>query len=139
MTVDTSVTGLTVVASEHDPSETADRLAAAVTSHGMTVMARIDHAAAAAAVGLSLRPTEVIVFGNPLGGTPLMQAAQTAGIDLPLKALVWQDEGGRTWLGYNAPKWIAERHGIGGLDGAIGKMAQALSVVVGQAAGPDPG
>ncbi len=105
-----------------------DRLAAAVTSRG--VLARIDHAAAAANVGLELRPTEVLIFGNPRAGTPLMQAAQTIGIDLPLKALVWQDEGGKTWLAYNEPKWLARRHGADvGADRILDAMTAALGAV----------
>ena len=122
--------GLIVRESRHDPHETAERLAAAVTAHGMAVMARVDHAAAAAKVGLSLRPTEVLIFGNPKGGTPLMQVVQTIGIDLPLKALVWQDEAGKTWVGYNDPHWIATRHGaaIGG-DAALAAMTKALAAV----------
>ena len=95
--------GLIVRASRHEPKETMDRLVAAVTARGAAVVARIDHAAAAAAVGLALAPTEVLVFGNPRAGTPLMQAAQTIGIDLPLKALVWRDAAGITRLGYNDP------------------------------------
>src|SRR5579862_9816272 len=106
--------GLVVIQSRHGPAETADRLAAAIAEHGMTVMARIDHAGAAAKVGMQLRATELLIFGNPRGGTPLMQAAQTIGIDLPLKALVWQDEEGRTWVGYNDPRWLAARHGVVG-------------------------
>ncbi len=103
--------GLITCLSHHGAKETADRLAAAVTARGLTILARIDHAAAAAQVGLTLRPTEVLIFGNPQAGTPLMQVAQTIGIDLPLKALVWQDETGQTWLSYNDPKWLAQRHG----------------------------
>jgi uncharacterized protein (DUF302 family) len=106
-----SVDGLTICSSSFGPTETMDRLAAAVTGHGMAVLARIDHAAAAAAVGMPLRPTEVLIFGNPRAGTPLMQSTQSVGIDLPLKALVWQDEHGATWLGYNDPRWLADRHG----------------------------
>jgi uncharacterized protein (DUF302 family) len=102
--------GLVTCPSRHGPKETMDRLAAAVTDQGMSVLARMDHAAAAAEVGLTLRPTEVLIFGNPRGGTPLMQVAQTIGIDLPLKALVWQDEAGKTWLSYNDPEWLAQRH-----------------------------
>jgi uncharacterized protein (DUF302 family) len=120
--------GLVVRASAFGPGETVDRLIAAVTGRGLTVMARIDHAAAAAQAGLQLRPTEVVMFGNPRGGTPLMQVAQTIGVDLPLRALVWQDEAGRTWLGYNDPRWLAERHGAtaaAGLDG----MAAALAAI----------
>ncbi len=78
----------------------------------MTVFARINHQAGAAAVGLTLQPTEVVIFGNAKGGTPLMQSGQTAGIDLPLKILVWQEASGKTWLSYNDPQWIARRHGL---------------------------
>ena len=85
--------GLIACVSKFGPKKTVDRLAAAGTSRGISIMARIDHAAAAAAVGMKLRPTEVLIFGNPRAGTPLMQAAQTVGIDLPLRALVWRDEG----------------------------------------------
>jgi uncharacterized protein (DUF302 family) len=139
MTVDTPRPGLTVLASKLGPQETAARLVAALTARGMTVISRVNHAAGAAAVGMVLRPTELIVFGNPLVGTPLMQAVQTTGIDLPLRALVWQDEAGATWLGYIAPGWIAECHGIAGeLDATIEKMAQALFVVSRQAVGHDP-
>src|SRR6516162_398502 len=87
--------GLVACVSKFGPKETMDRLAAAVTTRGISIMARIDHAAAAAAVGMELRPTEVLIFGNPQAGTPLMQAIQTVGIDLPLKALVWRDESGK--------------------------------------------
>ena len=119
--------GLTTRASDHGPKETMDRLAAAVTGRGMTILARIDHAAAAAAVGLALRPTEVLIFGNPTAGTPLMQAAQTAGIDLPLRALVWLDEEGKTWLAYNDPRWLAQRHGVDrGAEATLGAMTAAL-------------
>jgi len=104
--------GLTTIASAFGPKETADRLAAAVTAKGLTVFARIDHAAGAQAVGMELRPTEVLLFGNAKGGTPLMQAQQSAGIDLPLKALIWQNKTGQTFLSYNDPAWIAARHGI---------------------------
>jgi uncharacterized protein (DUF302 family) len=103
--------GLTTLASAHSAKETMDRLEAAVKAKGLTVFARIDHAAGAKAAGLALRPTEVLIFGNAQGGTPLMQALQTAGIDLPLKVLVWEDPGGKAWLSYNEPAWIARRHG----------------------------
>ncbi|MDQ1741517.1 MAG: hypothetical protein QOE53_3169, partial [Pseudonocardiales bacterium] len=85
-----------------------DRLQAEIRAKGMTVFARIDHAAGATEVGLTLAPTELIIFGNARGGTPLMQSVQTVGIDLPLKALVWEDADGNTWLSYNEPEWIAE-------------------------------
>jgi uncharacterized protein (DUF302 family) len=125
-----AVDGLTTLPSSHGPKETMDRLEAEVKAKGMTVFARIDHAAGAAAVGLALRPTEVLVFGNAKAGTPLMQAAQTIGIDLPLKALVWQDEAGKTWLSYNDPAWLAKRHGVGSESAAaINVMVGALSAV----------
>jgi uncharacterized protein (DUF302 family) len=103
--------GLITVPSDFGPKETLDRLEAAIKAGGMTVFARIDHAAGAASVGLMLRPTELLIFGNARGGTPLMQALQTTGIDLPLKALVYEDASGKAWLAYNEPAWIAQRHG----------------------------
>ena len=128
------VDGLTTVRSGHGPKETMDRLAAAVTVRGMAILARIDHAAAAAEVGMTLRPTALLVFGNPKAGTPLMQAAQTMGIDLPLKLLVWQDEQGTTWIGHNDPEWLATRHGLGGTP-VLGAMAKALAAIAAEAAG----
>jgi uncharacterized protein (DUF302 family) len=104
--------GLHTIRSHHGPGETMSRLQAEVEAKGLTVFARVDHAAGAAAVGLSLRPTELLMFGNAKGGTPLMQAVQTIGIDLPLKMLVWQDASGDTWLSYNDPSWLAKRHGL---------------------------
>lgn len=104
--------GLTTIPSSYGPKETMDRLEAEIKAKGMTVFARIDHAAGAAQAGLSLRPTEVLIFGNAKAGTPLMQSNQTIGIDLPLKALVWQDANGKVWLSYNEPSWLAQRHGL---------------------------
>jgi len=128
--------GLTTCKSTFGPKETMDRLVAAGTGRGMAVLARIDHAAAAAKVGMALRPTEVLIFGNPRAGTPLMQASQTLGIDLPLRALVWQDEAGATWLGYNDPQWLARRHGPQlGSEPALQPMLYALAAVAQEAAG----
>ena len=90
--------GLITIASAHSVKDTIDRLAADVTSKGMTVFARIDHAAGAQGAGLALRPTELLIFGNAKGGTPLMQSQQTIGIDLPLKALAFEDAAGAVWL-----------------------------------------
>ena len=104
--------GLTICASSRGPDETLRRLEDAINSRGMTVFARIDHAAAAAEVGLRLRPTTVLIFGSARAGTPLMQTAQTMGIDLPLKALVWQDAESKTWIAYNDPTWLAKRHDV---------------------------
>ena len=126
--------GLTACVSSHGPKETMDRLIAAVTSRGMTVLARIDHAAAAVKAGMELRPTEVVLFGNPRAGTPLMQVAQTIGIDLPLKALVWQDTDGKTWFAYNDPKWLAKRHqALVGTERSLGAMTDALAAVAKEA------
>ena len=127
--------GLIARVSRHEPKETMDRLAAAVSARGAAVVARIDHAAAAAAVGLALAPTEVLVFGNPRAGTPLMQAAQTIGIDLPLRALVWRDAAGATDVGYNDPRWLARRHGAEvGNEPILKAMADFLAAVAEEAA-----
>jgi uncharacterized protein (DUF302 family) len=107
-----SADGLITVSSSFGPEETMKRLEAEVRAKGMTVFARVDHAAGAAEAGLPLRPTDLLIFGAARGGTPLMQAAQTIGIDLPLKALVWQDEEGKTFLSYNDPAYLAHRHGL---------------------------
>ena len=122
--------GLTMLRSSYGPKDTMNRLEAELRAKGMTVFARIDHAAGAKAVGLPLRPTEVLIFGNAKAGTPLMQSVQTVGIDLPLKALVWQDASGKTWLSYNDPAWLAKRHGLGGeTEAAVNIMAGALEAV----------
>jgi uncharacterized protein (DUF302 family) len=119
--------GLTTIPSNHGPKETMDRLEAEIKTRGMVVFARIDHAAGAAQAGLSLRPTEVLIFGNAKAGTPLMQAEQTIGIDLPLRALVWQDANGKVWLSYNEPSWLAQRHGLAAATkAAVDAMADGL-------------
>jgi uncharacterized protein (DUF302 family) len=123
--------GLITLQSSHGPKETMIRLAAAVEAKGMTVFAHIDHAAGAAAAGLSLPPTDLLIFGNAKAGTPLMQLVQTMGIDLPLKALVWQDgSSGTTWLSYNDPNWLAQRHGVGHeSEATLHAMAAALNAL----------
>jgi uncharacterized protein (DUF302 family) len=125
--------GLVAVKSAHPPKATLDRFEAAAKERGLTVFARIDHAAGAARVNATLRPTELLIFGNPQGGTPFMQCAQSVGIDLPLKALVWEDAQGQSWLGYNDPAWVAQRHGAGAcpvvenLKKALGGLAEAAT------------
>ncbi len=125
--------GLISVASTFSPKETVERLEAAIKSKGLTLFARVDHAAGAKAVGMDLRPTEVLLFGNAKGGTPLMEMQQTIGIDLPLKAVVWQDAAGKTWLSYNDPAWIAQRHGVeapqvvAALSAALAGLAKAAT------------
>jgi uncharacterized protein (DUF302 family) len=126
-------TGLITVAGDWSVSETIDRLQAAITAAGLLVFPRIDHADNAAQVGLPLRPTELLIFGNPRGGTPLMQDRQTSGIDLPAKALAWQDADGRTWLSYNDADWIADRHQLGsGSEAAVQAMRAGLAALVHQ-------
>jgi uncharacterized protein (DUF302 family) len=126
--------GLITTPSAHDPIATLDRLTAAIEGKGMTVIARIDHAGAAAKVGLTLRATEVVIFGNPRAGTGLMQAAQTMGIDLPLRALVWQDESGKTQLSYNDPRWLAGRHRLGAdVEKTLAAMSNALAALAKEA------
>jgi uncharacterized protein (DUF302 family) len=127
--------GLITVASDAPVGETIDRLVETVTAAGMRVFARIDHAAGAVEVGMELRPTELVLFGHPRGGTPLMQDRQTAGIDLPLKALAWEDEHGRVWLTANDPEWLARRHGLGEESRqAVAALTAGLERVMGVAA-----
>ncbi|WP_258583582.1 DUF302 domain-containing protein [Mesorhizobium sp. AR02] len=130
--------GLITVESRFGVTETIDRLAEVVKRAGLLVFARIDHAAGARDVGASLRPTELLIFGNPRGGTPLMQDSQLAGIDLPVKALGWEDEQGQVWLSYDDPHWIAERHGLGEASSeAVAAIAASMEKVIAAAAGMD--
>jgi uncharacterized protein (DUF302 family) len=126
--------GLTSIQSSFGPKETMDRLETEIRARGLTIFARIDHAAGAAEVGLELRPTELFIFGNARGGTPLMQSVQTVGIDLPLKALVWQDAAGKTWISYNEPKWIVQRHGVANAEPIVTRMTDQLSAIANAAA-----
>jgi uncharacterized protein (DUF302 family) len=130
----TIVEGLTTVPSRFGPKETMDRLATEIQAREMKVFARIDHAAGATEVGLTLRPTELIIFGNARGGTPFMQSVQTVGIDLPLRVLVWEDAAGKTWLSYNEPGWIARRHGVSDAEQVVSKMGAAVSAIARKAA-----
>jgi uncharacterized protein (DUF302 family) len=126
--------GLVSLQSNVSARDTLDRLLAALAARHLTVFARVDHAAGAASVGLSLRPTELVLFGNPQGGTPLMQDQQSSGIDLPLKALVWEDAEGKAWLTYSNPIWLAKRHGLGAAsDAAIKAMTGLLSTIAQEA------
>jgi uncharacterized protein (DUF302 family) len=122
-----AVDGLTTIPSTFGVRQTADQLEADIKAKGMTVFARIDHAAGAAAVGLPLPPMELLIFGTAKAGTPLMQADPTMGIDLPLKALVYEDPAGKVWLSYNDPRWLAQRHGPGiAVAQIVNAMAAAL-------------
>jgi len=127
---------LTTVSSHWGPKETLDRLEAEVKAKGLTVFARIDHAAGAAAVGMTLLPTAVLIFGNARGGTPLMQANQLVGIDLPLKVLVWQDTSGKAWMSYYDPTVLVRRHGLPPEAGMVaGNLAAALKALTSKAGG----
>ena len=127
--------GLITLESARGVNDTVDAIEADITSKGLTVFARVDHAAGAREVGLALRPTLLVIFGNAKGGTPLMQAQQAIGIDLPLKALVWQDASGVTWLSYNDPAWLARRHGLGhGADPTVQALTAALGAIAKKAA-----
>ena len=118
--------GMISIKSAHTVAVTADRLEKILVSKGMTVFKRIDHAAGAQKVGKTLRPTELVIFGNPKVGTPLMLCRQSVAIDLPQKALIWQDEAGQVWFSYNDPKYLAMRHNIQGCDKVLKKVAGAL-------------
>ena len=122
-------TSLVVQKSAHDVTTTVARLEAAIKQRGATIIAKVDHAAAAKANGLELRPTIVLIFGNPKLGTPLMQSNQTAGLDLPLRIVVWQDAGGAVMLGYRTPTSLAEAHSIQDREAVVTTMSDALRAI----------
>jgi uncharacterized protein (DUF302 family) len=128
--------GITTKPCQHTPAEAIDRLEAALKTKSMTIFSRVDHAAGAAKAGLNLRPTVLLVFGNPKVGTKLMESNQTAGIDLPMKILAWTDNKGKHWLAYNDPAHLAKRHGIKDRKEVVNKMAGALSNFASQACAP---
>jgi uncharacterized protein (DUF302 family) len=128
--------GLVTVPSAYSVKDSIDRFELDVKSKGMTVFARIDHAAGAKEAGLALRPTELLIFGHAKAGTALMQSYQTIGIDLPLKVLAWEDAAGKVWLSYNEPGWLAARHGDPLQGGEAAKrMTAALVGAIGKASG----
>jgi len=129
--------GLITVKSAHDVKTTADRLEKVLKEKGMTVFARIDHALGAQKAGKTLPPTELIIFGNPKVGTPLMQCNRTVAIDLPQKALVWQDAEGRVWLTYNDPHYLMQRHKLNDCKKVIEKITGALANFVKIATQPE--
>ena len=130
-----AVDGLVVIKSPHGVAVTMNKFEALAKERGLNVFARIDHAAGAAKIGKKLRPTELLIFGNPQGGTPFMECAQTAGIDLPLKALVWEDASAQVWLGYNDPAYLAQRHGVPQCP-VVAKLGKALSDLAEAAVSP---
>ena len=127
--------GLVTVQSANDVARTVALLDSALTARGIRIVARVDHDVAAVQSGQSLRPTRLLIAGNPAVGTPLMVSAQSAGIDLPLKFLVWQDAAGRVLLSYNDQRWVAARHGIRDQDALVERMSAALRDVARVATG----
>ena len=131
--------GLTTVKSRRGPAETLTRLENSIASHGLTIFARIDHAAVAKDVGMDLLPTRVVIFGSPKSGTPLMQMSDTIGLQLPLKILVRQQADGETFLAYDDPAWIARRYGLEeAVAPVVAKMQAAMAAIAVEAAGLSP-
>jgi uncharacterized protein (DUF302 family) len=126
--------GLIVTQSKHSVSDTADQLVSVLEDKGMTVFERINHAEGAKSAGLELRPTELVIFGNPKVGTLLMLCSQSVAIDLPQKILIWQDPAGGVWLTYNDPSYLMKRHDLQGCDKVLGKISAALSNLAAAAA-----
>jgi uncharacterized protein (DUF302 family) len=122
--------GLVTLPSARGSAETVERLKAVLSQKGIQLFADIDHAAEARKVGLSLRPTQVLMFGNPQAGTPLMQGRQTIGLELPLRALVWEDESGKVWVTYNEPEFLARRHHLVDRDDVIKAVGVGLAALV---------
>jgi uncharacterized protein (DUF302 family) len=126
----------TTLPSRHSVPETIDRLAKLAESKGLRIFARIDHGKGAAEVGLPLRPTQLLLFGHPKGGTPLMQDRQTAGLDLPLRALAWEDEKGQVWLSYYTGSVIAAQYGLSAASKvAVEAIDKGMKLLCGLAAG----
>ena len=125
--------GMIAIKSAHSVKDTITKFETVAKERGLHIFARIDHAAGAQKIGKTLRPTELLIFGNPQGGTPLMECAQTAGIDLPLKALAWQDASGQVWLGYNDPQFLAARHGAKDCGPVAAGLRNALDGLAGAA------
>jgi uncharacterized protein (DUF302 family) len=130
------IPGLQKVPSPYSAAKTVERIESVLKEKGIHLFARIDHADQAAKVKLTLRPTTLLIFGNPQVGTPLMQSQQTIGIDLPLRVLIWEDEIGKTWLAYNAPDYLAKRHAITGQEETLKGMTAALAALAHAATAP---
>lgn len=125
--------GMIEMKSSNSVKETINKFESIAKERGLIIFARIDHAAGAQKIGRPLRPTELLIFGNPQGGTPLMECAQSAGIDLPLKALAWEDSAGQVWLGYNDPQYLANRHGAKDCGQVVAGLRKALDGLAGLA------
>ena len=127
--------GMVTVPSTHTVEETAERLESVLHEKGMTIFNRIKHSEAAAKVGIELRKTELILFGNPKVGSPLMKCQQSVAIDLPQKALIWEDDNAKVWISYNDPRYLEKRHNIAGCEEVIAKIEKALAGITKSAAG----
>jgi len=127
--------GLISKKSKHSAVETIDRLEAVLKKKGINVVARVSHTKAAEGAGVKIRPTELIIFGNPKLGSNMFTSNQLAGIDLPMKALAWEDDKGQVWITYNDPAYVANRHGIKDRDEVVKKMSGALDNLTSKAAG----
>jgi uncharacterized protein (DUF302 family) len=128
--------GVITVPSSFSVEETADRMARILKDKGMTVFNRIKHSQGAAKVGITLRDTELILFGNPKVGSPLMKCQQSVAIDLPQKALIWEDDQAKVWISYNDPRYLVQRHGITGCDNTVSKIEKALAGITNAAGSP---
>ncbi len=126
--------GMINVASSFTVSESAERMVKILNKKGMTIFKRIKHSQSADRVGVKLRPTELIIFGNPKVGSPLMACQQSIAIDLPQKALIWEDEKGKVWISYNDPRYLAARHHLAGCEKVINKIGKALAGITKAAA-----
>ena len=126
--------GMIAVLSAFDVEETADRMESILKEKGMTIFNRIKHSESARMIGIELRDTELIIFGNPNVGSPLMQCQQSVAIDLPHKALIWEDNKGKVWISYNDPRYLAKRHSISGCEEVISKIEKALAGIAQSAA-----
>jgi len=125
-----SVEGMINVESSLNVEHTADKMEQVLKEKGMTIFNRIEHTKGAKKVGIKLRDTVVIIFGNPKAGSPLMKCAQTVALDLPQKALIWQDKNAKVWVSYNSPQYLAQRHSIKGCDKNLSKIEKALAAIV---------
>ncbi len=131
-----TMNGMVQIKSNHTVAETTRRFKTELNERGLTLFTTIDHAEGASGVGLDLRPTQLVIFGNPKVGTPLMQCSQSVAIDLPQKALIWEDEAGQVWIGYNDPDYLYTRHNLAGCEATIEIVKKALNTVTQAAAQP---
>ena len=118
--------GMKTIESQHNAADTANKLVSVIENKGLKLFARINHSQNAASLNMELRATELVIFGNPKIGTPLMQCAQTTGLDLPQKILIWEDDGGKTYITYNSPEYLKKRHGVVGCNKILEKVTKAL-------------